>query len=82
MATLEEVRQILGETLQLGERADNLEMSTPLLGNIAELDSMAIVAVITALEDHYGIVVEDDDITAETFENVGSLVEFTTEKQQ
>lgn len=82
MATLDEVKQILGDVLQLGERADDLEMSTPLLGNVPELDSMAIVAVITALEDHFGVVVEDDDITAETFETVGSLVEFATEKQQ
>ena len=82
MATLDEVRQLLGDVLQLGDRVDGLERSTPLLGNIAELDSMAIVAVITALEDHFGVVVEDDDISAETFETVGSLIDFATEKQQ
>jgi acyl carrier protein len=82
MATLDEVKQLLGDVLQLGERVDSLDRSTPLLGNIAELDSMAIVAVITALEDHFGVIVEDDDISAETFETVGSLVDFATDKQQ
>ena len=82
MATLEEVKQLLGDVLQLGDRANSLDRSTPLLGNIAELDSMAIVAVITALEDHFGVIVEDDDISAETFETVGSLIDFATDKQQ
>jgi acyl carrier protein len=82
MATLEEVRQLLGDVLQLGDRVDGFDRSTPLLGNVAELDSMAIVAVITALEDYFGVVVEDDDISADTFETVGSLVDFATDKQR
>lgn len=82
METLEEVKQLLGDVLQLGDRVNAFDRSTPLLGNVAELDSMAIVAVITAIEDRFGVVVEDDDISAETFETVGSLTDFATEKLQ
>ena len=76
----EEIRSILGETLQLGGRANQLDDDTPLLGSLPELDSMAVVTVITALEDHYGFVVDDDEISAETFETFGSLVKFVEAK--
>ena len=80
MASIEEIRQLLGEVLDLGDRAVSLEASTPLLGNLPELDSMAVVAVITELEMRYEIVIEDDDIDAETFETLGSLASFVETK--
>jgi len=76
----EEVRQIIGDSLQLGDRTENLSVDTRLLGNIPELDSMAVVSVITALEDHYGFYVDDDEISADTFATVGSLLAFVEEK--
>lgn len=77
---MEEVIEVLTETLQLGERAASFTDSTPLLGSIPELDSMAVVSVLTALEDRYGFVIEDDEISAETFETVGSLHRFVQSK--
>jgi acyl carrier protein len=80
MSTLERVRLILGDALQLGARAASLRVDSGLLGNIPELDSMAVVSVITALEDEFEIIVEDDEINAATFETVGSLVAFVDGK--
>lgn len=80
MASVEEIRQVVGEVLQLGPRADEMSADTALLGNIPEFDSMAVVSVITTLEEQYGIVVEDDDISAETFETLGHLVAFVNKK--
>ncbi len=77
---LDEVRNLVGDALQLGERAESLQMDTALLGNLPELDSMAVVTVITALEEQYGFIVDDDEISAETFATLGSLVEFVQEK--
>ena len=71
---------MVAEVLQLGDRAAGMTADTALLGNIPEFDSMAVVSVITALEDQFDIVVEDDDISAETFETLGSLVEFVDSK--
>ena len=48
---LDEVRKVLADALQLGGRANSMQAITPLLGNIPELDSMAVVTVITALEE-------------------------------
>jgi acyl carrier protein len=81
MATLDDVKSILRDTLQLGDRADALTADTALLGSLPELDSMAVVAVITGIEEAFGIVVEDDEISAETFETVGSLCAFIDTKQ-
>lgn len=78
--TLEELKDIVGEVLQLGERVSAFDRNTGLLGNIPEFDSMAVVAVITALEDNYGIELEDDEITADIFETLGSLCDFISEK--
>jgi acyl carrier protein len=82
MTTFEQVRQILGNVLQLGERAARLSPETALLGGIPEFDSMAVVGVVTALEDQLDILVEDDDITADTFETVGSLAAFVDSKRR
>lgn len=80
MTTFEQVRQIIGEVLQLGDRTASLTPETTLLGNIPEFDSMAVVSVITALEDQMGILVEDDDISGETFETLANLSEFVESK--
>ena len=76
----QQVRAILRNTLQLGERAAQLDSDTGLLGALPELDSMAVVSLITALEDQFGVVVEDDEVSAETFATFGTLVEFVRGK--
>ena len=47
-----------------------------LAGAIPELDSMAVVTVITTLEERFGFTVADDEIDGSTFATVGSLVAF------
>lgn len=80
MASVDDIRQLLGEVLQLGGRTEELTADSALLGNLPEFDSMAVVSVITSLEEQYGIIVEDDDISAETFETLGQLTEFVNSK--
>ena len=74
--TTREVIAVLRNVLGLKERANNFVRDTPLLGAIPELDSMAVVTLITTLEDRFGLVVDDDEIDGDTFSNVGSLVDF------
>ena len=45
-----------------------------------ELDSMAVVSLITTLEERFGIVVDDDDIDGSTFASVGALADFVGSK--
>jgi len=75
-----QVRDILRDVLSLGARADRLDRGSPLLGAVPELDSMAVVNVVAALEDRYGFAVHDDEISGATFATVGSLVDFVAAK--
>ena len=74
---LNDVKTILADALSLDPaRAAALDEHTPLLGSMPELDSMAVVTLIGALEEHFGIAIDDDDISASTFESVGTLAAF------
>ena len=77
------MKQVLGmldEVLSLNGRTANFTAATHLLGAIPELDSMAVVSLITGIEERFGVVVEDDEIDGATFATVGSLVGFVSAK--
>ncbi len=78
MDVLREVNKVLDDVLSLQGRALSFTGDTLLLGAIPELDSMAVVSVITTLEDRFGIVIDDDDIDGSTFSTVGALVDLVT----
>lgn len=79
MDALQEVARILDEVLSLKGRSATFTRDTHLLGAVPEFDSMAVVSLITALEEQLGIVV-DDDIDGSTFATVGTLADFVVEK--
>jgi acyl carrier protein len=70
------VKDVLRESLELGDQVDGFDEGTPLFESLVELDSMAIVTVVLALEERFDIAIEDDEIGAETFETLGSLSDF------
>ena len=49
-----------------------------LVGNI--LDSMAVTNLILALEDYFGFIFNDDELSAEAFETVKTLTELVRNK--
>lgn len=75
-----EILGVLDEVLSLGGRSKTFTDATPLLGAVPELDSMAVVGVLTALEERFGFEIEDDEIDGSTFATVGSLVGFVQSK--
>lgn len=78
--TEEQVIEVLDDVLHLEDRAKKFNRSTPLLGAVPELDSIAVVSVLNALEERFGFFVEDDEIDASLFETVGSLASFVNSK--
>ncbi|WP_193369795.1 acyl carrier protein [Pelagibius marinus] len=80
MSVIDDVRRVLQEVLQVGDRMVVLDPSTPLFGSIPEFDSMAVVAVVTGLEEQFDIQVDDDDISAEVFATLDSLTRFVERK--
>jgi acyl carrier protein len=76
----QEVIRTLRTTLNLQGPAAELNADTALLGSMAELDSMAVVAILTAIEERFGIVIDDDEVDGRTFASVGSLCAFVRTK--
>ncbi|MBB4012315.1 acyl carrier protein [Niveibacterium umoris] len=80
MNTRTELAAILDELLSLGGRAAGFDDATALLGAIPELDSMAVVGVIGAIEERFGIVFDDDEIDGAAFASFGRLVSLIESK--
>lgn len=74
------LRHILSAQLGPGYPPTHFQAETALLGSIPELDSMAVVGILTAIEEELGIEVVDDEISAEIFRTVGSLDAFVQER--
>lgn len=80
MKTIEQVKAILIDSLNLCIGMDALAADTPLLGALPELDSASVVMLIGALEEQFGISIADDEISGKLFETVGSLTDFVDRK--
>jgi acyl carrier protein len=76
MSLTAEVLAVLDEVLSLNGRSATFGPDTYLRGAVPELDSMAVVSLISALEDRFGFVINDDELSSDTFSTVGSLVQF------
>lgn len=72
------VKQLVAQSVGGEYRNQKLSGDTRLIGNI--LDSMAVTSLIAALEDQFGFKFEDEDLTAETFDTVASLIELVRKK--
>ncbi|MPQ56048.1 acyl carrier protein [Duganella sp. FT27W] len=74
-----QVCDVLRGTLGLGKMP--LSADSPLLGALPQLDSMAVLALLTALEEYFGIAILDDEISARHFATVGTLTAFVQSKR-
>ncbi|MEU6138158.1 phosphopantetheine-binding protein [Nocardioides sp. NPDC047086] len=72
-AILDRVAGAITEVIGPDHSAGTLTADTLLFGSLPELDSLALVELITVLEDRFGFEMDEDDINAEVFESVGSL---------
>ena len=78
-ASFDDVKAVIVNVLGLEDRVDSLDPSTPLLGSLPELDSMAVVELVTALEERFNLEFDEADITGEVFETMGSLTAFVND---
>lgn len=76
MSLIDQVLAVLDEVLSLNGRSSTFGPETHLRGAVPELDSMAVVSLISALEERFGFVINEDEITSDTFATVGALVSF------
>ena len=80
MVELDRLVALLRETLQIGDKADTLTEQSRLFGALPEFDSVAIISVVMAIEQEYGIKIPDRELSADVFETVGSLGRFISRK--
>lgn len=79
--TIDDVRQVLIDTLELSQSPAALGRDTALFGSLPELDSFGVVQLVGGLEDRFDITIDDDEFGAELFETVGSLTDFIDAKR-
>lgn len=75
-----DVKAVVVATLGVEDRADTLDATTPLLGALPELDSLAVLELVFELEQRFGIEFEGEDVTADVFETLSSLAAFVDSK--
>ncbi len=70
------LRQILSAQLGPAYPPSYFSTETEMLGSIPELDSMAVVGILAAIEESTGITIADDEVSADVFATFGSLAAF------
>lgn len=78
--TIDDVKAVMVSVLAIEDRAATISAGTQLLGNLPELDSMAVLELIAALEERFGVSIDDDEVTAEVFDTLGTLAGLIDEK--
>ncbi|SNS81949.1 Phosphopantetheine attachment site [Noviherbaspirillum humi] len=79
---LAQVGTLLVHVLGLQKDECALRAETPLLHHLPQLDSMGVMQLLTALEEQFGIAVDDSDISSATFETLGSLTAYVAAARQ
>jgi acyl carrier protein len=72
-----DVRTFLIDTFLFG-RAEGLRDGEPLQGNV--IDSTGVLELVSYLQDHFEITVEDDEVNPENMESVKNVVAFVAGK--
>lgn len=71
---------VLENALNVKLPRDRIGPESALLGAIPEFDSMAVVSVLTALEQRFGFTIDDDEVDGSIFATIGSLTAFVERK--
>jgi acyl carrier protein len=80
-STVDQVKYLIGQTLGIADRVDAMNASTRLLDSLPELDSMAVVELLVAIEERFGFEVRSADIVTGTLETVGTLTAYVEENR-
>ena len=81
-STLDAVKAVVVDTLGIEDRANTLHAASPLFGSLPELDSLGVAELVVALEQRFDVEIDGDDVSADTFETVGSLAAVIEDKQR
>ncbi len=74
------IRQFLIENFSYRMPDGDLDESQSLIA-LGVLDSIAVLSLVTFLEDAFGIAVDDDDVTPENLDTIANLAAFVARKR-
>ena len=74
----DELHALLRERLALPDGGE-LDDALGLLGQGLGLDSIEVLQLVAAIEERFGLTVDDDALAPDRFRTVGTLLQFVTE---
>lgn len=79
MSTEERVRDLIADNLRWGGTKDQLTADFPLIDNHV-VDSLGMITLVSAIEDEFGIDVDDEDLVPDNFATIGQIAAFVDSK--
>ena len=77
-----ELKILIIETLRLEDvEPDSIKDEDPLFGEGLGLDSIDALELVVAIEKHYGVLIEDEEVGVEAFASIEALAEFVIDKK-
>lgn len=77
-----ELKLLIIETLRLEDvTPDFIKDEDPLFGEGLGLDSIDALELVVAIEKHYGVLIEDEEVGVEAFASIDALADFVIEKK-
>ncbi len=77
-----ELKILIIETLRLEDVApDSIKDEDPLFGEGLGLDSIDALELVVAIEKHYGVLIEDEEVGVEAFASIEALADFVVNKK-
>ena len=76
------VKKVILDTVECSLNPEEIVRETPLFGKEFGLDSVGVFELVVNLEKEFDIFFEGSELGIEIFENVGSLVNYISEKLQ
>ena len=73
----EKIKQLLVSELNVSPAiVKEIDSSTPLLGRGIGIDSVEAMALVVTLEEKFGIVIPDDELTVDLFKSISTLTSY------
>ncbi len=77
-----ELKTLIIETLRLEDVEPNsIKDDDPLFGEGLGLDSIDALELVVAIEKHYGVLIEDEEVGVEAFASIAALADFVIDKK-
>lgn len=73
------IKKILAREVMVRLKPEEIDSTASLIDDIG-LDSIQVLELIVALEDEFGITLEDEDLSLELFKNVNSVAAYVGQK--